>query len=400
MTGESGVDEDQSAFLLLPEDVLLMVLSYCDKSSLGRLSCVCKKIWGLVSEDSVWRKYSLKVTLIEDPNPRRRGGHGRNCTKPNLKEQCRLSHSWKKGIFQENTVLKFKIRQLPWMHRDNTHIWITQRNMIRCFSQRRNGVLHENKDKILTGHTDDVCRFVSRDNRVVSGGTDGRICVWSTNTGSGLYCISGAHDDEVSAIDTRGDLIVSGSRDSRLKIWSMSVEKGDMLRCNITAQERVWSVAISPDHRTFVSGTAGCGHVSPLRLWDMNTGHLSCLLHTNHRKGAGAKDVQFESPNELLSCGYDTYIRLWDTRTESCVAEWEEPYDSAIYCIRSDGYNSILAGTARYGMVRLWDKRMTKPVQMYYTSRDSSPVFSLLFDSKFMYVALDKSIKMLNFSLL
>lgn len=46
------------------------------------------------------------------------------------------------------------------------------------------------------------------------------------------------------------------------------------------------------------------------------------------------------------------------------VGSWEEPFDSTLYCIRSDQENMIVAGTARYGMARLWDKRSTKPVQV------------------------------------
>lgn len=40
-------------------------------------------------------------------------------------------------------------------------------------------------------------------------------------------------------------------------------------------------------------------------------------LSVNHRRGAGVLDLRFESPHELLACGYDTFIRMWDLRTQS-----------------------------------------------------------------------------------
>ena len=40
-------------------------------------------------------------------------------------------------------------------------------------------------------------------------------------------------------------------------------------------------------------------------------------LSVNHKRGAGVLDLRFESPNELLTCGYDTFIRLWDLRTHT-----------------------------------------------------------------------------------
>lgn len=46
------------------------------------------------------------------------------------------------------------------------------------------------------------------------------------------------------------------------------------------------------------------------------------------------------------------------------VRHWEEPFDSPLYCIETDGDNAIAVGTARHGMVRLWDKRKTEPVQV------------------------------------
>lgn len=47
-----------------------------------------------------------------------------------------------------------------------------------------------------------------------------------------------------------------------------------------------------------------------------------------------------------------------------CVREWEEPHDSALYCIRTDGNHMIASGSSHYGVVRLWDKRQTQCLQV------------------------------------
>lgn len=44
--------------------------------------------------------------------------------------------------------------------------------------------------------------------------------------------------------------------------------------------------------------------------------------------------------------------------------EWEEPHDSALYCVRSDGNHMIASGSAYYGVVRLWDKRQSRCLQV------------------------------------
>ena len=44
--------------------------------------------------------------------------------------------------------------------------------------------------------------------------------------------------------------------------------------------------------------------------------------------------------------------------------KWEEPFDSTLYCVQSDGHYAVITGTARHGMVRLWDKRHSRPIQV------------------------------------
>lgn len=52
----------------------------------------------------------------------------------------------------------------------------------------------------------------------------------------------------------------------------------------------------------------------------------SCIvsqLGREHKIGAGVLDMQFEDEHTLLTCGYDTYVRMWDLRTN----QW---YDSPL----------------------------------------------------------------------
>lgn len=44
--------------------------------------------------------------------------------------------------------------------------------------------------------------------------------------------------------------------------------------------------------------------------------------------------------------------------------EWEEPHDSALYCIQTDGNHMIASGSSHYGVVRLWDKRQAECLQV------------------------------------
>uniref|UniRef100_A0A8B9RWY1 F-box/WD repeat-containing protein 4 n=1 Tax=Accipiter nisus TaxID=211598 RepID=A0A8B9RWY1_9AVES len=86
---------------------------------------------------------------------------------------------------------------------------------------------------------------------------------------------------------------------------------------------------------------------------------------------------------------------------EKCVQEWEEPHDSALYCIRSDKNHMIASGSSYYGVVRLWDKRQTRCLQSFHlSSPTSSPVYCLRFSTTHLYAALASALHVLDFTAL
>ncbi|KAG8135713.1 putative F-box-WD repeat-containing protein [Naja naja] len=131
------------------------------------------------------------------------------------------------------------------------------------------------------------------------------------------------------------------------------------------------------------------------------SGQLITCLGTDFHRGAGVLDVFYETPSTLLSCGYDTYIRYWDLRasTKECVKKWEEPHDSALYCIRSNGNHMIASGSSYYGVVRLWDKRQTRCLQSFSLSSPiSSPVYCLRFSTTHLYATVASALYVLDFT--
>ena len=83
-------------------------------------------------------------------------------------------------------------------------------------------------------------------------------------------------------------------------------------------------------------GTAATRGVAPLRLFDLMSGAHLMDLGSDLKRGAGMLDLSWLSPSTLLSCGYDTFTRLWDTRCRSAVRSWEEEYDESVYCLATD----------------------------------------------------------------
>ncbi|KAB0384503.1 hypothetical protein FD755_006420 [Muntiacus reevesi] len=130
-------------------------------------------------------------------------------------------------------------------------------------------------------------------------------------------------------------------------------------------------------------------------------GQLMTHLGSDFPPGAGVLDVMYESPFTLLSCGYDTYVRYWDLRASArkCVMEWEEPHDSTLYCLQTDGNHLLATGSSYYGVVRLWDRRQRACLHAFpLTSTPlSSPVYCLRFTTRHLYAALSYNLHVLDF---
>lgn len=376
----------------LPEDVLYHILSCLDYKSLCRLSQVCKRIYYYVNRDVVWRKIAKEFLNT---------GITRNGTDiyPHipLKERVKVAQNWYGGVCKRAILLKWKTKLLPWLQLDGDVLFLSQAAEIGAYYQRQDsGKLQRSPFEIYSGHKGDVCRFVLTESDLISGGSDGKILVHSRKSDTSVE-LSG-HNQEVNCLDSKDGLIISGSRDRTARIWTLT---SSCTRNIIPMYDRVWSVAISPALSSFVTGTACCENLSPLRIWDVERSECVCSLGSQFRRGAGVLDMVFESPFQLFTCGYDTFIRLWDLRLSprKCVMEWEEPHDSALYCIQTDGNHMIASGSSYYGVVRLWDKRQSECLQFFQLSSDpvSSPVYCLRFSSSHLYAALATSLHSMDF---
>ncbi|XP_065408748.1 F-box/WD repeat-containing protein 4 isoform X2 [Chrysemys picta bellii] len=357
----------------LPEELLLLICSYLDAQALGRLGQVCRRLRAFSGRDLLWRRIA-------------RGCLNSGFTQLGadlaagipVKERVKVSQNWRHGRCRRETLLKWKRNLMPWMHLDGEYLYLSQAEDIRAYRFRPDSTgLQRRPQAIFSGHQEDVCRFVLASSHIVSGGGDGNIILSKVH---GSFSIKfSAHEQEVNCVDCQGGIIVSGSRDRTAKVWSLSSGRVGHCLHTVQTEDRVWSIAISP----------------------LLSGQLVTCLGTDFHRGAGVLDIVYETPFTLLSCGYDTYIRSWDLRvsTRKCVMEWEEPHDSALYCVRSDGNHMIASGSAYYGVVRLWDKRQSRCLQSFsLSSPTSSPVYCLRFSTTHLYAALASALHALDFT--
>ncbi|XP_069030817.1 F-box/WD repeat-containing protein 4 isoform X3 [Embiotoca jacksoni] len=329
----------------LPEDVLYHILSYLDCRSLSRLSQVCSSMCRFASRDAVWRR-AAKEFLNTGIT---RSGTDMYPHIP-LKDRVKTAHNWCDGVCRRAVPLRWKTKLLPWLQLDGDALYLSLAADVGAYHLRRDsGRLQRSPFKIYSGHRGDVCRFVLTDSGLITADSDGRILVHSRRSDASVELLG--HDQEVNCLDCKDGLVISGSRDRTARIWTLTSTSP---RDTIPMYDRVWSVAISPTLSSFVTGTACCEDSSPLRIWDVE---------------------------------------------RKCVMEWEEPHDSTLYCIQTDGNHMIASGSSYYGVVRLWDKRQTECLQFFQLSSDqvSSPVYCLRFSSCHLYAALATALHCLDF---
>ncbi|XP_040461494.1 F-box/WD repeat-containing protein 4 isoform X2 [Falco naumanni] len=371
--GGSRAASPPSPLWALPEELLLLICSYLDAQALGRLGQVCRRLRFLSSRDLLWRRIArgcLNSGFTQLGTDLAAGIP--------VKERVKVSRNWKHGRCRREIVLKWKCNLMPWMELDGEYLYLSQAENIQAYRLCAGSTgLQCHPQAIFSGHQEDVCRFVLVNSHIVSGGGDGNIVLHKIR---GSYSAKfSAHEQEVNCVDFQGGLIVSGSRDRTAKVWSLSAGRVGQCLHTVQTEDRVWSIAISP----------------------LLSSQLLTCLGTDFHRGAGVLDVFYETPSLLLSCGYDTYIRYWDIRTSTrkCVQEWEEPHDSALYCIRSDKNHMIASGSSYYGVVRLWDKRQTQCLQSFHlSSPTSSPVYCLRFSTTHLYAALASALHVLDFT--
>jgi WD40 repeat protein len=122
------------------------------------------------------------------------------------------------------------------------------------------------------------------------------------------YTLTG-HSKEVwsVAISANGQTLVSGSGDRTIKMWN--VNTGQLLHTFQGHSARVFSTAISPDEKILVSGS-GDGII---KVWNLRTRQLLRTL-TGHSKEVWSVAISANGQT-LVSGSADKTVKIWDLNT-------------------------------------------------------------------------------------
>lgn len=223
--------------------------------------------------------------------------------------------------------------------------------------------------------------------RVIGGGANQTIKIWSIETGQVLKTLSGHRDVVRSLVLTPdGKTLISGSGDRTIKIWDLQTSEpiqtieqgtpiwglalspdgktlfcggedgvltvrqlpsGERLQTNLAHQAQIFSIAISPDGKNVATASLD----RTIKLWDAKTGTLIRTL-TGHTDAVRALAFSPDG-NTIASASWDKTVKLWNGQTGQLIRTLVG-HEARVVDVRfsSDGQTLISGGIDR--RINVW----------------------------------------------
>ncbi|XP_058073916.1 DENN domain and WD repeat-containing protein SCD1 isoform X2 [Magnolia sinica] len=174
-----------------------------------------------------------------------------------------------------------------------------------------------------------------------------RVLRGHTGAITALHCVTRREVWDLVGDREDAGLFISGSTDCMVKIWDPSL-RGSELRATLKGHTRPVR-AINSDRSKVVSGSDDQSVI----VWDKQT---SQLLEELKGHDAQVSRVRMLSGERVLTASHDGSVKMWDVRTDTCVATVGR-CSSAVLCMEYDDSTGILAAAGRDAVAYIWDIR-------------------------------------------
>ncbi|KAJ0977957.1 hypothetical protein J5N97_013431 [Dioscorea zingiberensis] len=168
-----------------------------------------------------------------------------------------------------------------------------------------------------------------------------------------LHCVTRREVWDLFGDREDAGFFISGSTDCTVKIWDPSV-RGSELRSTLIGHSRPIR-AISSDRSKVVSGSDDQSVI----VWDKQT---SQLLEELKGHDGPVSCVRMLSGERVLTASHDGTVKMWDVRTDTCVATVGR-FSNAVLCMEYDDTTGILAAAGRDVVANIWDIRAGRQMQ-------------------------------------
>ncbi|XP_044751096.1 ribosome biogenesis protein WDR12 homolog [Coccinella septempunctata] len=222
------------------------------------------------------------------------------------------------------------------------------------------GTTNAKPTSILKGHSGGIdCVAVSPNTqKLVTGSRDTALKVWSAsledeeepaskksrnealvNVRNQIYTLEG-HKEAISSVQWMDDCnIITSSMDHTVKVWDVDVNS---IKNEIVGQKAILSASWSPLTNSLLTTSAD----QYIRLFDLRSNEsASCkssfISHTNW---VSSVDWSPHSEHLFISGGYDSKVKIWDTRNPKASLYDLQGHDGQVLKVNWSNENHLFSG--------------------------------------------------------
>lgn len=189
---------------------------------------------------------------------------------------------------------------------------------------------------------------------IVSGWEDGKLRIFSPQTGHLLFDILDAHPSGITAVavSASGTQFISGGKEGMLRIWDITTEVPKMVASLKEHKGPITHIRLSADEREAVS-TAEDGTVL---TWDLvKYVRMTCMFAPS----ALLCCDYLSDESQVVTVGHDKKIAYWDTSDGALLRELEASVSGVIRCISMlpevEGRPTLMATAGDDRRLKLWE---------------------------------------------
>ncbi|KAL4718989.1 hypothetical protein ACJJTC_019584 [Scirpophaga incertulas] len=404
----------------LPLEVLEIIFMNLHPYDLRNVMLTCKMLKELLSKNAtIWKIVCKNDMTIKNSSDNRK------CDLLTMYDKYRISHNWCSGVYRSQVVINHHTNYMPWlMYYNSEALLVSTGSELRSYNSNRKGIPAANymlwkydvpKVRRYDVRTNDISRFIV-DRLIVCGNRDGCVTVlkfYDIKRRPKLLChIVDCHGNgtaEVSAVEviySEQACVISGSIYSpSLLLLFFNVDDNDdnqenninVDRQEIQLSDNVGIRCLSLNDTKDKLAVGLNGNSKPLVL-DVNARKLIINADSTMNKRQAVRDIRWHNENIVTYVTHSGNLQCVDIRSNEITYNVMDPFQSTLYCVKSDGDRAIVVGTCEYSRCVLFDTRNSAGhTQMFFTQKNLSPIYSLDFDSTKLIAAADSSVACLNF---